>query len=298
MSLWLALTLGAVALWAFVNIIDATLRQHFLDSNGGLTWVAALMKIPAVIVIFSIFGLEWPEGVAGYYMLLAGVLYIIPIIFYYQAMSMEETSRVALFIETIPLWSLLHASILLNERLTGTQGLAFILIISGSVLAAFKPSRKKWHFSVAFLWILLATFLWALEDVIFKKFEPGFEEFWSAFGLFYLGALLYVFAPLVSKKVRGAVKTIPKKMTKGWGALIVTNEILTLAAAVMFKFALTLNKASLTLVVAAIQPLFVFIFGVLLSRVFHLIRKEPISAKILTLKATSLVLIVIGFAFM
>ena len=84
------------------------------------------------------------------------------------------------------------------------QGLAFIFLLVGGALAAIKRIEKKWHFSIAFFLIALATLMWAISDVIFKKYEMFFSNFFSAFAFYFFGS--FIVALLMMFHSRGREK--------------------------------------------------------------------------------------------
>ena len=79
--------------------------------------------------------------------------------FFYKALEFEETSRVILIMQFLPVFILILAAILIGERLNMYQLIAFVLILAGSVLAAVKKMESGWRFSKAFVLVVLATLL-------------------------------------------------------------------------------------------------------------------------------------------
>jgi len=67
---------------------------------------------------------------------------------------------------------------------------------------------------------------------------------------------------------------------------------------VSFAYALTLGSVSLSSVIIGIQPLFVFIFGHIFSRIFSAIPREPLDAFGLLSKACALVFVLVGLWYL
>ncbi|MEO6508590.1 MAG: hypothetical protein ABIO02_01430, partial [Patescibacteria group bacterium] len=73
-----------------------------------------------------------------------------------------------------------------------------------------------------------------------------------------------------------------------------TNEIFYLAARYTGYFAISLISVGLVSILAGLQPVFVLIYGVILSLWFPKILKEVISKKIVLRKAFSIVVMLVG----
>lgn len=298
MNQWIIYALTAPALWGLSNVFDSALRKHHIKSEVALMWLAAISRFPFVLVFFWIGGFEVPQLSTLLWMLLGGALWTLPLVFYYKAMEFEEPSRVALLAQMIPIFTLLIAYFALGERLFFSQGIAFALLIAGGIFAAMKHSERKWHMSKAFLLMLIASFLWASSDVLFKKFEVSFNHFVSAFAIYFFGSFLVSLFILFHKdgrqKILSHFRGLP---ARAWGMVGVT-QIAGIGGSIVFAYALTLGKASLTSVLIGIMPLMALVFGLLLAPWISEVHKEDVSKKTLLLKGASFALIIIGLVFL
>jgi len=298
MNNWLLFALLGPLLWAVTNVADGALRSHFIKNDIALTWMTAVTRLPIVILFFLIAGIHMPDLTTVLLMFSGGVLWTLPMYFYYKAIEKEDPSRIALLLQLVPLFTLLIAFFALSERLTGGQGAAFVFLIAGGIFASLKRFEGAWRISSAFLLIALACFFWASSDVIFKKFEPGFPDFLSAFAVYYMGGFLLSF--FIFFIPRGYV-TVLKRFTglplRAW-FLIAATVTAGVCGSLSFAYALTLGKASLTAVMMGAQPLFVLGLGAILSLFIKEIRKEDMSGQALILKGVSFALILIGLMFL
>lgn len=276
-------------------MIDSALRKNFIKSDFALTWLVAFTRLPFIVLFFLISGLQVPNITVVLFMIICGVVWMYPsMIFYFRAMEMEDASRIALLLQLMPVFTLLIAFFVINETLAANQILAFALLIIGGIFASLKKMKGNWHVSKAFIWIAVAGFLWAGSDVFFKKFAVFFPDFLSAFSFFFLGSFLASIFMLIHsdnrKKVFGHFMNLPQM---GW-LLIAATQTLGIIGSILFAYALTLGKASLTAVMIGIQPLFALGFGLLLALFIREIHKEDLSKKTLILKGVSFALIVVG----
>ncbi len=294
MNSWLFFALLAPLLWAFTNIFDGALRRHFIKSDFALTWIAAVSRLPFVIIFFWIGGFEIPALPVLLLMFLGGMLWTGPMALYFKAIEFEEPSRVALLLQMMPIFTLLIAYLLLGETLSTIQAIAFGILITAGVLAAIKQTGKGWHFSKAFVLVLIAGLLWAFSDVLFKKFELVFSNFFAAFAIYFFGSFLVSIFSMFNKKGRKSILSYFSNLPIRAWLMLIGSMLAGICGSISFAYALTLGKASLTAVIIGAQPLIVFILGLLFARFISEIRKEDTSKNALILKAISFGLVIVG----
>lgn len=279
-------------------VIDGAIRRHFVKNDLAITWFMAVGRLPLILILLLFIGFQLPPSTAMLFMLLGGIFWTLPFLLYYKAIAFEEPSRIALFIQTIPIFTLLIAYFLIQETLTGKQGIAFLFIIIGGMIAALKKLKTKWHISFAFILILIANITWATSDVLFKKFEPAFNSFLHAFTFFMLGgALVGIIISLFPKGHKAIKQHLSNLPTRGWVYMII-SLVGGIAGSLTFGYALTLGKASLTTVIIGTQPLFAFGFGIILAPFLPEVYKEDISKNSLLLKGLSFSMIIIGLIYL
>lgn len=294
MDSWLIFALLAPVLWGFSNVLDAAIRRNFVKNDSAMTVFLALTRLPFIIAFFLIAGAKIPPTQAIIFIIIGGILWMLPFIFYYKALEFEEPSRVVLLMQTAPIFVLIISFFAIGETLAIYQLSAFILIIIGGIFAAIKRLQGIWKFSRAFWLILLASALWAASDVIFKKFEPEFFGFLSAFAFYFLGSFLtaplLLIAPPNREKIFKSFSGLP---ARAWTLLII-DQISGISGSLSFAYALTLGKASLTSVIISIQPLFVILFSMILAKFIKEIAAEDLSKTTLIFKGASLLFILAG----
>jgi drug/metabolite transporter (DMT)-like permease len=295
MNNWLLFSILAPCCWAFSNVLDGAVRRHYIKHDMAMTWFISLTRLPVIIIFLLIFNVKIPINSSDLlFMILGGALWILPYVFHYKAVEFEEISRIALLGQMIPIFVVFISYFALNEILTANQWLSFILIFSAGIIASLHKVEGNWRLSKAFWLILTATFMWAASDVIFKKFEPGFDDFLSAFFFYFCGSFsLAVVMPFFPKSRAVISQYFFKKDLKMWGLLIL-DQIFGISGSMAFAYALTIGKASLTAVLIGTQPLFAFIFGLILIRFIPEVVKENLSRRAIIIKSLSFVMIIIG----
>ena len=298
MNNWLIFALSAPLLWAFTNVFDGALRRNFIKNDFALTWMSAAGRLPAVILLFLIAGINVPDAKSVLFMFIGGALWTLPMFFYYKAIEKEDPSRIALLLQLVPLFTLLIAFFALRERLTEPQIFAFVLLMTGGALAAFSKLKGIWRIGKSFFLMSLACFLWASSDVIFKKFEPAFSGFLNAFAIYFLGSFLVSFIIFAMPKRRSEILVHFFNLPMRAWLMILGTIFAGISGSLSFAYALTLGKASLTSVMMGIQPLFVLLLGLFMAIFIRGIRREDLHKETLILKGVSFFFIIAGLIFL
>jgi drug/metabolite transporter (DMT)-like permease len=298
MNTWLFFALSGPFLWAFTNIFDGALRQNFIKNDIALTWIVAASRLPFVILLFLISDIRLPGISVNLWMILAGILWTLPLFFYYRAIKDEDPSRIALLIQLVPVFTLPIAYFTIGERLTSFQIFAFIILILAGIFASLKKMKGNWRLSKAFFLIACACLSWAASDVLFKKFAVFYPNYISAYAVDMFGGFLVCLPILFMPKNRkGVFKNLSGLPVKAW-LLIFLSFMAGIIGGLFYNYALTIGKASLTAVMMGIQPLFVFILGLILAFRIKWILKEDTSRESLFAKIISFGLVMIGLVLL
>jgi len=202
-----------------------------------------------------------------------------------------------LIMQLLPIFILILSYLIIDEKLEDKQLISFIFLFAGGFLAAIKKTNLKIKISPAFWLITTACFFWALTDVIFKKYASSFPTFLNAFSWFLLGRCLPSLFVLLSKNLRHRIICATKELNYKLIIGIGTNNLFLIIGSLVFAYALTLGPASLTGVFTGIQPLFVLIFSIVLSRYFKHVESEQLTLKNLAPKGISFILIMTGMIY-
>lgn len=294
MSYWLIFAILAPLLWGMTHPLDAGLRRNFIKKEEDLAWFFAFFHLPLAILVFLVFDVDFVFNLNSLLILIAGMFWTIPSYFYFKSIQFESASTVALLSQMIPLCTLLIAYLFINESLSNVQLVAFVVILFGGILAAVRIKKNVFHMSKAFWFMLVASMMWAMSNVSFKHFEPGFENFVSAFAYYFLGSgLPALFLLLHPKKIKTVVVGFKKLPVNAWGVLLLSRSA-SLGGTLALTYALTLGKASLTSVITGLQPLFALLFGFIFSAWFKFVPRESMTLKNMGTKVPSLIIILIG----
>ena len=166
--IYLALTTTFISgVAVFVNKYAVTAIKDplvFTAVKNGLVGILILALLIATSKWKLIKSLNKKDSV---YLLLVGVVGgAIPFYLFFTGLSLIPAINAALIHKTLVFWVALFAIPLLKERMSKTQILGVLMLFAGNLLVG---GFKGFTFSKGELFVLIATILWGVENVIAKK---------------------------------------------------------------------------------------------------------------------------------
>ena len=293
--LWILFAIIANVLFAVSNLFDKFLIEKRVRDPLALTVFGGWIDLLFALIIVLIHGLSITGPLQAGVLLLSGILVELALIPYFRALSLEDASRISPLFQSMPVFVLLLSSIFLREALTHRQLLGFLLILSGSfIVSMHKTDAGIFKIRKAFWWVLLASILWALPAVMFK-FVVIKQTFWDALALEFFGVAIGATILFFLYKTRVLAQI--RDIGAGTWSILNINELIYIAGRVSNFYAITLGLVSLVAVLGGTIPLFVFLFGLVLSLWFPGIIKEDITSASIVTKISSIILVACGLWF-
>jgi transporter family protein len=295
---WLIFTILSCFLYAVVAVFNKyLLGQRATTKPIVFTFWLGILSIFSFVLIP--FGLAWPGWPAFGLDIVVGVVYFFSILYFYEALDINETSRVTSLTGGLtPLVVLFFSFMLLNESLTILQLLAFFLLVAGAFLISFKRSRGRFKSSVKGLWfiilsIILSAIYWIGAKYIFDNqgFVTGF--LWSRLGFILTAAAILVW-PAWRRKILYSESQLTLKIS----SLFVTSKLFAAFGSLFIHLALSLGSAALVNALGGLQYVFILIFAIILSKKFPNFLQEETSGGVLVQKIAAVLLIVGGLAIL
>lgn len=283
---WADSAILAAAGLAAVNIIDSHLiTKRFRGLSPFLlpAGIIALVYGISVLVVRPL-----PPDVGGAPLLVAGVSGAIRaagILLFLFAMRTEEVSRVIPVANIHPVLVAIMAVPLLGESLVPVEWVAVLMTVAGAVLISRRsdssspvsaltttvegvgpgqPGNGRFPgFSLAIIPFLAALCL-ALANLT-SKYALDDISFWNmyAIGSMALGAFFIAVAcrPAAIRHIRRLERPLPTVL------LLLFNETLAPIGAILLFWSIERGPVSLVSAIAGVQPVFVFVFALVISRV-------------------------------
>ena len=300
---WFLIALISPIANAFVNHFDKYLISRFI--KGGAVGALILFSSLFAVVLLPVLWFLEPGIITGIshanalILLVTGCLLTLAILFYLYALEYEETSIVMPLAQLVPVFGLVLGYFILGELISGRELWAAAFIVTGGMIVALELNGRQTRFKYRMMmFMVMATFLYALSAVIFKyvAVDQGFMSslFWAMAGKVVLGLIIF----FAIKKYRDQFLNLLRSNRHTIIGLNVINEIIGLIAEVALVFAVLLAPVVLVQAVSGLQPMFVFIFGILLTIFFPAFAKESLVRKHVIQKIAGIVIVTIGVSLL
>ncbi len=305
---WFFIALLAPFLFAVVVHLDKYLISLFKGDStergvGGLVLYSSLFGLIISGVLFIILGpssLTIP-GTDILILTLAGLCGITAVILYLYAMEMDEASIVAPLFQTVPIFGLFFEYFILGIIPTTIQIIgSLIIVIAGIVLASelegFKIKKIK---GSILLLMLSSSMFFALISILFKFVTVEGGDFWvSSFWEYLAWGVSGLILLMVVKSYRVDFLNSLKHDGKTLFSLNITGELTNSIANSAKNFAALLVPVTLVYSVEALQPIFIFLIGIIITVFAPKISQEDISKTALLQKGVPILFMIIGTIIM
>ncbi len=279
---WVDSAVLAAAMLAAVNVIDSHLITRRLPSLK-----AFLLPVAVIAIVFGVIALvviPIPEGTGNSPVLVAvgsGIIRAVGILLFLYVMRTEEVSRVIPVVNIHPVLVAIMAVPLLDETLAGLEWLAIFMTVSGAILISRRRGsqssgkRLRWllvlPFIAAFcLAVANLTSKHALEDFVLVAEDISFisSDMCAALNMYAIGSLT-LGACLLMVALRPAVlkQLCNLQRPRSTMTLLTFNEIMAPVAAILLFWSIARGPVSLVSAIAGAQPVFVFVYAAILSRI-------------------------------
>lgn len=288
--MWVIFAISASLCWAMCYIIDKYVLAKWVRSPLVPMVMLGIIGLIASIVIFSVYGFSPLPKLYIFFILGTGVIWAFQNVFYFKALKIGEVSRVVPLFHLSPLFILVFAGIFLGEVFTPLKYLGIFLLIAGAILISAK-SFTRISFDKAFWWMMLSV-VGLSAYYILIKYLLNFTDYWTIFAWMRIGAtiglipIFYLYMPELVNTVRRHGKKVIVVMS--------TTEILNLVAVLFITIAASIGYITLVNALSSVEPFFVLLFIIILSRFFPSILKEEISKSIIFQKIAAIVLMFVG----
>lgn len=290
---WLYIVIVSHLIFAVTSVVDKFLVSKSLKPAAYAFYVGLL----SVFVLFLIpFDFEIIPVEHIIVSLIAGALFTFSLLFIYQALEKDEVSKIApISGAATPIFTLILAFIFLGERLSGSQFIAFVLLVSGGIIMAsfFGPGAGKKLSSFGIGKAIFAGFLLG-ASFVFSKFIYNHHSFINSFIWIRSGGFLAAFLLLFSSDCRRAIFRANKNIKAKTGGLVVFNKALAAGGFILLNFGIYLGNVSLANALQGIQYLFLLVLTIFLSKKLPGIVREKITLTAIIPKLIAILLIVLG----
>lgn len=295
---WLIAIILSYLFFAFASLGDKIVLAG-PSKPKSYTFFVGIFSILAVFLIpFVEFG--FPTGVGLAWTIIEALVYVAGLYALFYALENFDVSRVIPMIgATQPVFIAMLSVIFWGyEKLQGNEVLAFIVLLSGSVLISIdknpKITRKSLEIS------LVASLLFSL-DFIFSKFVFLEMPFWQGFIWMRIFSFAFVLLFLFDKGFRKEMSEENAGFNKNTGIVFILAQGAGGAANILQSWSISLAPIAYLAIMNSmkgLQYVFLFIMTVLLSCFLPKVLKEEMSKREIIQKVVSIILIGLGLAIL
>lgn len=296
---WVVFAFSGPVLWAISVHLDKYLVERFFKESN----VAVMLLFTAFVGVLPLpfIWLYEPSVTAPglgsiALIILAGILYMVAMLLYLQALQTEEASVVAPYFQAGPLFGYGLAYLVLSETLTGRQLAGGLLIVLGALSVSVRFAYGARMFKTRLVVLMLTCgFAGALAGLIFKIFALD-VEFWTTTFWMYAGEAIFGCALLLVPTYRRQLLATLRVNTAALLSINGSNELINLGGGLGNRYALMFAPLSIVQAIGSTTTLFVFAFGVVLSLLWPGLGREDLSGRELLKKGIAAALVAVGVA--
>jgi drug/metabolite transporter (DMT)-like permease len=315
--IWLFIAIIAYFINAGVYVADKFLLSKKFHSSITYAFYVGIWSI------FNLFLLAFDPWLPSLHELaidlLAGLLFVFTLVFWYKALHQSEATRVVPIVGALtPIFSFILSFVFLGEDFDAKQFLVFVILVAGGALisvkrtkiyfwsslsnrlrevfdnvlggihASYRPARRLLVNSI--ISALFFAGYYVLMKYIYLE-QPFVGSFvWSRLGSF-LGVLCFLLVPYYRDAIRGhqAHNKSPKNL---FGFLVV--RFLAAIAFIMLNWAISLGNVAMVNALQGVQFLFLMLIVLVMSAKFPRILREEAGRGILLQKITGIAMVSAG----
>lgn len=290
---WIYIVLVAQFLNAFVILWDKYLvtSRTELRPAAYAFYVAVLSGSVLVLVPFGLISL--PDPLVQWLPIAIGLSYIFSILLLYEAIKVADASDVTPVVGAMASVSIFLLSGFFLERLMGNFFIAFILLVTGTIILSYFRFTPKLLFYSIGSGILFGISL-VLTKIVFSQmsFIDGF--FWSRIANVF-GGLLLLLWPANRQAIIHGIKMSSRRVRYA----IIANKALAGLAFLLILIGINLGNVSIVNALSGVQFIFILILAVIFSKKLPAYVFENVHRKNIVLqKVLGITLIFAGLVFL
>lgn len=278
--------------WGTSNIIDKYIISNRVKNiRVFLVWMSWLGAL-------TIFALPWidfsyPGHTVLLWLALCGFMYTIGFLWYLKAVEISEISRINIWWNLIPVFSLLFGWIFLKELPNQGQFMAMTVLFIASIIGSINFTRDQKFFSPGLWWIIAFCIEFSLYSIIIRMVGQNVSiPFVFIYINFIRGvSVLFFFA---SKKFRTEFVTETKRITPGIGFWLLATISIDYLGTALGQWALKDGQVALVLSLEGVQALYVFFISLCIAKLWPRALQESTEQKNIVVKVLALILALVG----
>jgi drug/metabolite transporter (DMT)-like permease len=270
---WVFDVLLAAVLFSIVSLFDKYWCSDKFESAFSYSFAGFCSALVLLFSFIPLLDLSRLNFIA-----IIGIATYVPVYFFmwllwYKSLNVGDVSRNTAVFNTAPLFTLLLQLAFLHEKVSMIQIFAILLIVGGVVAITVRRSKKHENTHI-YMYVLAAAILSAVGNIISKSVIVSvgpYNFFFFSYVIMIPLYLSFLFIPRVKKEIS---RVIHEKGTIG---LLLLRGVFFVGATYLYFHSLLTGSVSLVAAINGSRPVFVFVFGSLISMVVPAIKIERLS---------------------
>lgn len=163
---WLFWALLSPIIYTIVNFADKYVVEREMPDARSVPIFLALVHGIIGTALWLLSGAHLLPPTIALPLIFTGIFTIAGSFMLFRALAQEETSKIVVWTQLLPVITLLLAVPLLNEILNLPQLIGFALILVAALGLSVEPGA--WQPSATFRLVMLSIMIWAISDIVFK----------------------------------------------------------------------------------------------------------------------------------
>ena len=303
---WVILVILAVLSDSFRIFIDNFSADVYFKGKGAVSQKLfyGYSYIVAAFVIFAVTGLN-PISIAPEILVplaASGFLSGIASIPYFRALEIDNSTNLGIFIQLSPVLYLVLGWFFLNETFSPLQIVAFIMILSASLMVVLTARKKSRKIRLrALLLSLLYVLISVIGNIIFVKIDNTGLDFVKEIGIILLfkgitDVMIVYCNPEWQQRFRNVVISSRFKVYRP----LTVNSLFGIIKEFTYRGALATAPAVALASVSSdsAEPIAIFFLGIILTLIWPKFGRESLNKKTVLVHLIATILIVVGIILM
>lgn len=264
---WVDSAILAAVILAAVNVVDSHLIVRRMPGLLAFLFPVGIVAIVYGLIVFvSVPIPEKAETAHFLYAVGSSLIRSLSVVLFLYAMRKSEVSRIMPVVNTHPMYVAIMAFVLLDESLAGLEWFAILITVAGAVLISIRWGEGN-NISFNINRYAMLPFLSALclagANLTSKYALEGINS-WNmyAIGSFVWGSVCVAIS--TRPKVLSDLRHLNRRVSTM--TILMVNETLAPVAIVLLFWSIERGPVSLVSTIAGAQPVFVFLYAMILSR--------------------------------
>ncbi len=291
---WIVSALFAQSVITVVIFIDKYIVSKEVNDYRGMPIYTTIMGFVAGAVFWIISGFPILALRDAIIVIATGMLTIWAAALYFEAVSLEDASKLTLLFQMSPAFTLIMAVLFLKENISFSQLLGFVLIFGAAIWVSVEKGNQKFKLSRTFWLILIVDLMWAVAAILIK-FALDANSFakilsFESWGLGIGGTILYFGFSSIRDAFHESIRTVRRRAL---GIMFANEGIFVIAKSINY-FAYSIGPAALVSVVGSTSVFFGILYGLVLTLFVPKLIKENILTEEMSKKLFAAIMLISG----